>query len=300
MIKRWNDPLKELLTQAPQDFVKWLTPHSTFDEELSPYLADGEFETDLLCRVFYGYEPYLLHVQFQRESDLEAAQHLLMYNVMASNEYDLAVYSVLIYLKPEEFVAESPFIIPSPISGRGDTLRFYYQTVRLWEIPTETIVQAGIEGILPLVPFTSQGSQRQSIDQTIRTLSFITKRPRVEMLLLTYQLAELVYTTPEDINWLSERFAIIDTILDIVTAVKNSSVYKEWQKESEEYAIRQAMRQLIVAATRTHFPSLVELAQKRVELLETSDQLQEIVLHLAQAESEKEAKAAFAIKDNLK
>lgn len=28
MLKHWDDPLKELVSRAPQDFVKWLEPES--------------------------------------------------------------------------------------------------------------------------------------------------------------------------------------------------------------------------------------------------------------------------------
>ena len=214
MLKHWDDPLKELVNRAPQDFVKWLKPSSTFDKTLPTRLyREGfnvEIDTDLLCRVVHEDEPYLLQVRFQRENDPEADRHLLLYNVIATTDYDLATYSVIVYLKPEEFIPESPFIQPSLIPGQEDTLRFYYQTVKLWEIPTETILQAGIEGILPLVPFTREGSQRQSIDQTIEKLGLMSEQPKFELLSLTYQLASLVYTSPADVNWLRKRFAMID------------------------------------------------------------------------------------------
>ena len=215
MLKHWDDPLKELVNRAPQDFVKWLRLPSTFDRTLPTRLYREDFnveiDTDLLCRVVHEDEPYLLQVRFQRENDPEADRHLLLYNVIATTDYDLVTYSVIIYLKPEEFIAESPLIQPSLIPGHEDTLRFYYQTVKLWEIPTETILQAGIAGILPLVSFTREGLQHQSIDQTIEKLSLMSEQPKVEMLSLTYQLASLVYTNPADANWLRERFAMINT-----------------------------------------------------------------------------------------
>ena len=81
---------------------------------------------------------------------------------------------------------------------------------------------------------------------------------------------------------------MIDDIL------KESWVYKEWQQEAEE----RVMKQTIVALVQARFPLLTKLTEKRLELLKTPQQLQQLLIQLAQARDEEEAQQVFLIKGN--
>lgn len=58
---------------------------------------------------------------------------------------------------------------------------------------------------------------------------------------------------------------------------EDSWVYKKWVEDGR----RQGIRESTVALVQKHFPALTPLAQERVMLLQTSEQLQGLLLKIA-------------------
>lgn len=198
----------------------------------------------------------------------------------------MPVYSIVIYLKKGRTIVEPPYIQVLPWGA--EVQRFNYRVIKLWEISTEALFDSGFDGLLPLVSLTSDGLHHEAIEQVITRLNPESGTPKVDALSLTYILASLEYTSLSDLLWLRRRFAMIDDIL------KESWVYKEWQQEAEE----RVMKQTIVALVQARFPLLTKLTEKRLELLKTPQQLQQLLIQLAQARDEEEAQQVFLIKGN--
>ncbi|HVB60473.1 MAG TPA: hypothetical protein VNE61_04690, partial [Ktedonobacteraceae bacterium] len=99
----------------------------------------------------------ILHLEFQRRGDGEMGKRLWEYNTTATNNSGLTVYSVVIYLRKERKILESPYIRKSP---DGELLHvFFYQIIKLWELPTGLFFQPGMEGLLPLVTLMRDGKR---------------------------------------------------------------------------------------------------------------------------------------------
>src|SRR5690349_5707172 len=97
--KSYDLTLKRLVMEVPQDFVSWLLPGAKFDEEMSPHLPKNRrLDTDILLRIMYEGQLYLLHIEFETRSRGKMAKRLWEYNVMATYKFDLPVLSVVIYL----------------------------------------------------------------------------------------------------------------------------------------------------------------------------------------------------------
>ena len=292
MVRRWDDPLKGVVIQIPEDFVKWLWPESRFDEELPSQLGSENLDTDLLCRVLYKDQPYLLHIEFQRTGDPDAAQRVAKYNALAAREYDLPVYSVLIYPKNMQDSAEFPSVQISPWDK--DAPRSTYRVIKLWEVPTEAILNAGLAGILPLVPFTSQDLDRGAIEQVIAKLSPPGEDIRFELLLLTYQLCVSAYiprATIEDKDWILGHFSVFGKMLS--SMMQPSSVFDTEREAEEERVSQQVTRQNIVAIVKDRFPSLTKVAQEWIDLSQSSRLLRQILILVADAQDEKETRRAL-------
>lgn len=84
--------------------------------------------------------------------------------------------------------------------------------------------------------------------------------------------------------------------------LRESWVYKEWQQETTakvtqqvtervtQQVTQQVMKQNIIVIIQARFPSLVELTQKRLKLLNDSEQLQQRFVQIARAKDEEEAR----------
>lgn len=294
MAKRWDSTLKRLLGEAPHDFVRWFKPDTQFDEELSPHLGVRNIDADILYRVRYARKRCIFHIEFQRRSSAAMPRRLWEYNTLAALKYHLPVYSIVIYLKKGRSVIESPYIQKLPWGEEAQ--HFTYRVIKLWEISAEMILNAGFEGLLPLVPLTDGGLRAEAIEQVITQLNPPGGTPKADLLSLAYILASLQSTNSDDRNRVTRSFAMIDDML------RESWVYKEWQQETTakvtqqvtervtQQVTQQVMKQNIIVIIQARFPSLVELTQKRLKLLNDSEQLQQRFVQIARAKDEEEAR----------
>jgi hypothetical protein len=80
--------------------------------------------------------------------------------------------------------------------------------------------------------------------------------------------------------------------------LKESWVYKEWQRETTAKVTEQVMKQNIVSIVRAKFPSLVALTQERLEPLKTPEQLRRCLVQMVQAREEEEARGILLTRGN--
>ncbi|MBA2677399.1 MAG: hypothetical protein H0U76_03240 [Ktedonobacteraceae bacterium] len=147
--------------------------------------------------------------------------------------------------------------------------------------------------MLPLVPLTADGLQHEAIEQAITQLTPHGKEPEKELIASLYALGSMMYTGED--NWFERRFEMLENIL------KDSWAYKKWTKQGMEQGVKQgleqgllqARRQDIVSLLQDHFPSLTVLAQERVSLLTTPEKLQSLLLKVANAKDEQEARSSL-------
>src|SRR6266852_487621 len=107
---RWDRTMKQLFGIKPQDFVSWLVPEAELIYELPEELHSRDIETDKLCRIRLNDQELLLHIEFQRRSELRMAWRAWEYNVLATLAYELPTLSFVIYLKKDSKFAESPVV----------------------------------------------------------------------------------------------------------------------------------------------------------------------------------------------
>ncbi len=167
------------------------------------------------------------------------------------------------------------------------------------EVPTDFLLNASYKGLLPLVPLTTDGENHEAVEQAIAQLMPEGEAPEAELLSLLYWIGGLRYTEDVNKNWLQRRLGLMDSIL------KDSWSYQESRQKAIEQGIiqgieqgleqgiaqgiEQGRRQDILAIVRDNFTPLLVLAQERVALLNTPEQLQKLLLQLVKARSEQEA-----------
>ena len=148
--KPWDDSLRKLVRANPQAFVTWILGEAEFIGELPEKLKTWNLEVDALLRASVKGQQMLLHIEFQTYNDLEMAERLLRYNVLARSEYKLPVVSCVIYLLRDGKVPASQLIWDSPI-GR-DVIHFFFESIEVARLAPDELLSLEQIRLLPCCP----------------------------------------------------------------------------------------------------------------------------------------------------
>jgi predicted transposase YdaD len=158
------------------------------------------------------------------------ARRLWEYNVQAYCQYGLPVLSVVIYLTPCQ-AAVSPYRQRLPMR---ENHRFYFDVIRLCDVPTHELRAVGSPAVLPLLTLTRDGARRETVEEVISALAPVAEATRNQLLYVTYVLASLVFTKAEDSEWLKERFAMLEDVF------QESWLHREFMQRLRERIRREA------------------------------------------------------------
>jgi predicted transposase YdaD len=153
--------LKHLIEAYPQDWLRLVgIPASGPVEVVDADLATVTAEADKLLRLSEP-SPSLLHLEFQTTYDSHLADRIHWYNALAGYRHGLPVHSVAILMRQQAdgsaMIGELRKYAPHQSSG-NPYLVFRYQVVRVWQFPSEEILENGL-GTLPLAILTDDASQ---------------------------------------------------------------------------------------------------------------------------------------------
>lgn len=306
MAKPWDDLMKRLFMQSPQQMVQWLIPGAQFIGERSLELKTRTIEADILYNIVVHGKKMVLHVEFQRRGDRDMGKRLWEYNALTVIASGLPVRSIVIYLKKTRSVLEPPYMLKIPDEEPSHV--FFYRNVKLWELSSNLFRQPGSEGLLPLIPLTRDGTRREVLDEMIVGLIAAQK---AELLSIGYMLSALVFKKDDEREWLNRRFAMFKDILKESWAYQD--ILREGLEEGREQGIEQGIkrgikqgieqgrqkerdanlkmwRQALLSLTETHFPGLTFLAKKQANAVEDPMVLQRVMVSLFSAKTVEEAR----------
>ncbi len=275
---RWDRTMKQLFGIKPQDFVSWLVPEAELIHELPEELHSRDIETDKLCRIRLNGQELLLHIEFQRRSELKMAWRAWEYNVLATLAYELPALSFVIYLKRDSKIAESP-VVWALIAGQ-EIHRFHFQNIKLWEVDPDVLRHGGLVGLFPLLPLTQAGIRPEVVEEAIIRVQTDAGEAAPDLLSLIYLLAELVCENDNDLLWLDRRFAMLYDVL------QESRAYQRIKQEGE----LQALHQTLLAIVETYFPTIMHLATRCTSEVQDSVVLQNLIVKLGHAQTLEEAR----------
>src|SRR5450755_593825 len=166
----WDDSVKRLFREHPQDFVSWLMEGAVYRGTVSGELKNRTRRTDILLDVVQqkSQKEGLLHIEIQSEDDKHIVKRLLEYNLLATLTYEKAVLSWLILLRPMPEAPHSPLV--SAVFDEIEAWRFSYVVIQLWETSAEELLRTGLLVPLPLIPLTKGGTEQEWLATTIATL----------------------------------------------------------------------------------------------------------------------------------
>jgi hypothetical protein len=266
--------MKWLVRQNPQFLVSFLLPDAMFIGEVDRELQAPSVTADTLYRVMSQEEPIVLHVEFQSQHDPEMGERLWRYNALSRIHTKLPVYSVVIYLLEHKRLVESPYVIRLP--GGRPTQRLDFETIKLWELDPEVFEQPELVGLLPLLPLTKGGKNRETVERMIDGLE---KAGRQDLFMVGYAFSDLVLTAAGDNEWLKASFFMQHDIL------KDTWVFQQ--------VIKEGLEQQLSRFVELRFPSLLTLAKQTIEQKKSVEQLQLMLDKLYQVNTIEEARAAL-------
>ena len=172
--EQFDRSMRSLAERDPQALVAFLLKGAIYEGELDRELALASYEGELgleaqervrnadeLYHVLWNGEHIMLHLEFQRYGESEVPRKMWECNVLTSIITGKLVYSVVIYGLPEPAIPEPAYEIRLP-NGQL-THSFSFDQVKLWEIEPEVFEQPQFVGLLPLLPLTKNGQNREGV-----------------------------------------------------------------------------------------------------------------------------------------
>jgi predicted transposase YdaD len=289
MPKPWDDFMKSLVRENPQALVSFFLAGAVYQEEMDRELTTRTIVADGLYHVEWNGESIVLHVEFQRSRKNNMPRRVWEYNALTSIISKKPVYSVVIYLVKEKSITK-PVYRTRFRNGRV-TQWFSFDQIKLWELPPEMFEQPQLVGLLPLLPLTKNGQNRETVERLIQKMEQAGTLNE-DTLCLIKTVTGLVLTSAADKEWLTERFKyMLDEIL------KESWVYQEISneglKEGLEKGLEQGKNEEFLQFVGIRFPTLLAQAKQVVEQQTSVQQLRTIFNQFYRANTIEEAQAVL-------
>ena len=210
---------------------------------------------------------------------------------------DLAIRSCVLALFERSKIPASPLVLSQPGEPPGqvvERIRFSYEVIELWKIPSQRLLDLQHLALYPLLPLTEGGATREIISMMLDRLPGEQNRDfaAIGVAFAAFRLRML--KREHDIEWLQERLHMNDIIRE--------SPFYQWALEEgivkgreegivkgREEGITQ-MRQAVVDFIQEHFPELAQLAQEVVTTIDNPAQLVRLSAKIGGAQSVERAR----------
>ena len=218
--------------------------------------------------------------------------HSLWNEFQRKEEYkqrDLAIRSCVLALFERANIPASPLLLTQPGEPPGyvvERIRFCYEVIELWKIPSHVLLDLQHVALYPLLPLTDGGATREIITTMLDRLPGEQNRDfaAIGVAFATVRLQTL--KRESDLVWLQERLHMNDII--------RQSPFYQWaleEGEAKEKAQGLAqMRQTVVDFVQEHFPEFVQLAEEVVATIDNLPQLGRLSIQLGGAQSAEQAR----------
>ncbi len=289
--------MKRLVRANPEHFINWLIGQATFVALLDNELKSQHLYSDALIEIKRSGKLALLHIEFQTYRDVEMEVRLLDYNVFASHQYDhRPVYTYVIYLRKGGEVAESPYIRRF-VDGEK-IHKFYFRVIKLWELPSEELLQMDLVGLFPLLTLTNGGKRPEVVRVMIDTLA---STEEMDLLAISQIVGGLVFKEGPERDWFRRRFSMFQDILRESWVYQEiGQEYLEKGREEERQRELEQQRELLMSFVQKRFPETMALAKQQVDSITDLEVLRKVFLKLFDAQTAEEVKKILFEVDNSK
>jgi hypothetical protein len=299
----WDIHTKLLLKECPQDFVAYFAPgahyvgmrETQFQTRVDSAYEQREIRADLMIEAEENGVYFLISPEIQSTKGEKMDERLLGYSYEATRLSGLNVMSGVFYLCRVSDAPQPPLkrVVPNDFQS----IWFNYLSFEIGEKLVEEIRQINLDGFWPWMVLCRDGAYREVVEEV---LTYLHRRKRANLILLTKFYADMVFESEADKLWLQRRFEVLQEFL-----FENSQVYrdieqkgrKEGREEGREEGIEEGSvkeaRRLIEVVAQARFPDLFPALKNQVEQLNDLKKLREISLLISTAHTAEEVEQSL-------
>jgi len=147
-----DQSIKYLLQIDAANMLAYTVPGLTIEAPLPPEVAAGpQLLLDTLYRGKYKGVPCIIDLEVQLHGDPDMPRRMYEYGSRVSTEYHQPVLSVVLWLEQRGTYPEPRYEM---LISDFVVCAWNYIDIKLFEMSARDIMNAGVVGLLPLVPFT--------------------------------------------------------------------------------------------------------------------------------------------------
>jgi hypothetical protein len=226
MKKRYDATMRDLFDPGPAAWLEFFgvpVPDPGLAQVIDSNVSTISAETDKLLRRV-GPEPVIVHVEFLSGRDTGHPRKASWYDTIASQKHGEPVWSVLVLLRPAADGPELTGEYEREFPGRGRNHWFRYDVVRVWEVPPDRFLKAGLP-LLPLAPISNVADEQLPVvlTEVAEQLRDEAGRELKATLWAATEILLGLYHSEERIKELTEE---ITTMVLGIQGIEESSVYQ--------------------------------------------------------------------------
>jgi len=293
--KIWDNSLSTLINRHPQAFLDLLLPGAVCLVHHRTKLSGTQRQPDAVLEVQRYDETFIFNPELQSAQDSEMAERSLLYHVLLGSQHrrdnkPLPVRSCVVSLWRRAKMAPSPLLLTQPGEPPGqqaERIRYFYETIEMWEKRPENILDLGHAVLYPLLPLTKGGATQKIV---MLMFDLLSGRQDRDYAVIGYLFAAHTFKLLkqfDDLEWLERRFLHMQDFL------KESPAYQwileEGREEEKAKNLAQA-RQAVVDFVQKRFPELAQLVEEVVATIDSQARLILLTGDLGGAQSAEEAR----------
>ena len=272
---QWYDTtFKDWIRKEARDVLPLFIPGATYEETLDVEIVRPTMRADKVFKGKYQGEDSIFNVEFESGSDTYILSRLLTYNAVLYKDHNLPVISMIVY-PFRTTVAQTPLVINS---GKKNIITFHFERLPLFLEEAEHYVREHITFMYPLLP-TMQGTNSVMMKQIMDELAALYRDDEVTLAQQFVWMELLLERTetiaPSEKEEIQKELKMYDPLWEEHPKVKKIRV------ESRTEGEVQALRSAIVTVVKVRFPALGEMAQNKVEQINTPEVLKFLLAQIS-------------------
>ena len=262
--------IKRLIQTHPRDILAFAVPEAEYLGTLPvDVAAERQLVLDSLLRVRIEGVECAVDIEAEADPDKEMGQRLYEYGSRVHTTTGLPVISVVLWLQSGGKRPTSPYRVRV---GRRRIVDWYFEGIALYDILAQSLLERGITGLLPLVPFCRDGGTLEAIERAaelVKTQATASEQQELEALLAIFGARHVGSAA---------MLAMIRRLFMSTEILETSPLYREWVQKAHDEGKAEGIREAVLIVLRNRFGELPPSLAAAINAA-AATQLQDVLAH---------------------